>query len=161
MYIRRCGRGSEESSASMIMCTFLFGGKDSGVLLNACVEHIRQYGGRMGVFHMDYEVQYSLTTKYVDEMLSSNRDILDVYRCCVPFKVGSAASMYQRFWRPWDPCVRWVREMPVEYLGTEAFDFILRRCGITSSRNVFLLAPQATWSAKSGMSGWNTYPGKL
>ncbi|SEG79765.1 hypothetical protein SAMN05216253_1695, partial [Bacteroides thetaiotaomicron] len=23
----------------------------------------------------------------------------------------------------WDPCVRWVREMPVEYLGTEAFDF--------------------------------------
>lgn len=107
----------------MIMCTFLFGGKDSGVLLNACVEHIRQYGGRMGVFHMDYEVQYSLTTEYVDEMLSSNRDILDVYRCCVPFKVGSAASMYQRFWRPWDPCVRWVREMPVEYLGTEAFDF--------------------------------------
>lgn len=43
----------------MIMCTFLFrgGGKDSGVLLNACVEHIRQYGGRMGVFHMDYEFQ--------------------------------------------------------------------------------------------------------
>ena len=33
------------------------GGKDSGVLLNACVEHIRQYGGRMGVFHMDYEFQ--------------------------------------------------------------------------------------------------------
>lgn len=63
----------------------------------------------MGVFHMDYEVQYSLTTEYVDEMLSSNKDILDVYRCCVPFKVGSAASMYQRFWRPWDPCVRWVR----------------------------------------------------
>ena len=79
------------------------GGKDSGVLLNACVEHIRQYGGRMGVFHMDYEVQYSLTTEYVDEMLSSNRDILDVYRCCVPFKVGSAASMYQRFWRPLCP----------------------------------------------------------
>ena len=78
----------------------------------------------MGVFHMDYEVQYSLTTEYVDEMLSSNRDILDVYRCCVPFKVGSAASMYQRFWRPWDPCVRWVREMPVEYLGTEAFEFL-------------------------------------
>lgn len=99
------------------------GGKDSGVLLNACVEHIRQYGGRMGVFHMDYEVQYSLTTAYVDEMLSLNRDILDVYRCCVPFKVSSAASMYQRFWRPWDPCVRWVREMPGECLGAEAFDF--------------------------------------
>lgn len=107
------------------------------MLLNACVEHIRQYGGRMGVFHMDYEVQYSLTTEYVDEMLSSNRDILDVYRCCVPFKVGSAASMYQRFWRPWDPCVRWVREMPVEYLGTEAFDFYTPQMWDYEFRNVF------------------------
>lgn len=110
---------------------------------------------------MDYEVQYSLTTEYVDEMLSSNRDILDVYRCCVPFKVGSAASMYQRFWRPWDPCVRWVREMPVEYLGTEAFDFYTPQMWDYEFQDVFLLAPQATWSAKSGMSGWNTYPGKL
>ena len=32
------------------------GGKDSGVLLNACVKYLRLHGGRMGVFHMDYEV---------------------------------------------------------------------------------------------------------
>ena len=32
------------------------GGKDSGVLLNACVKYLRFHGGRMGVFHMDYEV---------------------------------------------------------------------------------------------------------
>lgn len=99
------------------------GGKDSGVLLNACVEHIRRHGGRMGVFHMDYEVQYSLTTEYVDRTLASNRDILDVYRCCVPFKVGSAASMYQRFWRPWDPLAHWVRERPEECLSGEDFGF--------------------------------------
>ena len=53
------------------------GGKDSGVLLNACVEHIRQYGGRMGVFHMDYEVQDSLTTDYLDERRTVNLDILE------------------------------------------------------------------------------------
>lgn len=99
------------------------GGKDSGVLLNACIEHIKHHGGRMGVFHLDYEVQYSLTTEYVDDVLASDRDILDVYRCCVPFKVGSSASMYERFWRPWDPCVRWVREMPEGCLTSKDFDF--------------------------------------
>lgn len=99
------------------------GGKDSGVLLNVCVEHLRRHGGRMGVFHLDYEVQYSLTTEYVDDALASDRDILDVYRCCVPFKVGSAASMFQRFWRPWDPGVGWVREMPDGCLTSGDFDF--------------------------------------
>ena len=36
------------------------GGKDSGVLLNLCVDYIRRYapGRKLGVFHMDYEVQY-------------------------------------------------------------------------------------------------------
>lgn len=34
------------------------GGKDSGVLLNLCVDYIRRYapGRKLGVFHMDYEV---------------------------------------------------------------------------------------------------------
>ena len=36
------------------------GGKDSGVLLNLCIDYIRRYGlkRRIGVFHMDYEIQY-------------------------------------------------------------------------------------------------------
>ena len=36
------------------------GGKDSGVLLNACIDYIRRHNlrHRLGVFHLDYEVQY-------------------------------------------------------------------------------------------------------
>lgn len=74
------------------------GGKDSGVLLNLCIDYIRRYGlkRRIGVFHMDYEIQYRDTLSYVDRMLASNPDILDVYRVCVPFKVPTCASMFQR-----------------------------------------------------------------
>ena len=78
------------------------GGKDSGVLLNLCIDYIRRYGlkRRIGVFHMDYEIQYRDTLSYVDRMLASNPDILDVYRVCVPFKVPTCASMFQRVAAP-------------------------------------------------------------
>ena len=36
------------------------GGKDSGVLLNLCIDYIREHNlnRKIGVFHMDYEAQY-------------------------------------------------------------------------------------------------------
>ena len=79
------------------------GGKDSGVLLNLCIDYIRQHKlkRKLGVFHMDYEVQYNETIRYVDRTLADNADLLEVYRVCIPFKVSTCTSMYQRFWRPW------------------------------------------------------------
>ena len=92
------------------------GGKDSGVLLNLCIEYIRKNGlkRKLGVFHIDYEIQYRETIRYVDQVLSENSDILDVYRVCVPFKVVTCTSMFQTYWRPWEESKReqWVREMP-------------------------------------------------
>ena len=77
------------------------GGKDSGVLLNLCIDYIREHRlkRKLGVFHMDYEVQYRETTSYVDRVLSSNSDILEVYRVCVPFKVPTCTSMFQNYLR--------------------------------------------------------------
>ena len=73
------------------------GGKDSGILLNLCIDYIRQNSlkRKIGIFHMDYEVQYSMTIDYVNRVLETNRDILDVYRICVPFRVTTCTSMYQ------------------------------------------------------------------
>lgn len=80
------------------------GGKDSGVLLNLCVDYIRKHlpGRKLGVFHMDYEAQYSQTTEYVKRRLAQDTDILEVYHCCLPFKVATCTSMYQSYWRPWE-----------------------------------------------------------
>ena len=80
------------------------GGKDSGVLLNLCVEYVRRNfpGRKLGVVHLDYEAQYSQTTEYVAARLAEDSDILEVYHCCVPFKVTTCTSMYQSYWRPWE-----------------------------------------------------------
>ena len=61
------------------------GGKDSGVLLNLCIDYIRQnkLNRRLGVFHIDYEVQYEETTRYVDRVLAfaSRSRLRRVLRC--------------------------------------------------------------------------------
>ena len=74
---------------------------------------------------MDYEVQYNETIRYVDRTLADNADLLEVYRVCIPFKVSTCTSMFQRFWRPWEDNLRnlWVRDMPETCYRKEDFDF--------------------------------------
>jgi predicted phosphoadenosine phosphosulfate sulfurtransferase len=106
------------------------GGKDSGVMLNLCIQYIKKNNlhRKIGVFHMDYEVQYSETVKYVDRVLRANPDIIEVYRVCAPFKVHTCTSMYQTFWRPWDDDCKelWVRDMPAGSYTKTDFSFYNR-----------------------------------
>lgn len=103
------------------------GGKDSGVLLNLCIDYIRKNlpNRRLGVFHIDYEAQYEMTTNYVNETLASNSDILDIYRICVPFKVPTCTSMHQNYWRPWQPDKSdiWISHKPNKCFEESDFDF--------------------------------------
>ena len=109
------------------ICVSFSGGKDSGLLLNLCIDYIRkhQLNRKLCVFHMDYEIQYKHTVDYVDRVLASNRDILEVYRVCVPFRVSTCTSMYQSYWRPWQDDLKdiWVRPMPDECYTKEQFPF--------------------------------------
>ena len=104
------------------------GGKDSGVLLNLAIEYIRKYAPhrRLGVFHLDYEAQYQQTTEYVERTLAQNTDILDIYHCCVSYKVQTCTSMYQSYWRPWEESKKelWVRPLPKNALTYKDFDFL-------------------------------------
>lgn len=90
------------------------GGKDSGVMLELTAEVAREQGKRFGIFHMDYEAQYQLTTDYVADTLKRMAGIADIFHVCVPFKVTTCTSMFQSFWRPWDASMRdvWVRPLP-------------------------------------------------
>lgn len=103
------------------------GGKDSGVLLNLCIDYIRRNGlqRKLGVFHMDYEIQYQETISYIDRILAANRDILEVYRVCIPFKVSTCTSMFQRYWRPWQEDLQhlWVRSLPEGCYLKDTFEF--------------------------------------
>jgi len=103
------------------------GGKDSGILLNLCIDYIRNnnLNRKIGVFHLDYEAQYTMTTEYVDQTLSENKDILEVYRCCVPFKVTTCTSMHQSYWRPWEESKKeiWVSDLPEDCYTKSDFNF--------------------------------------
>lgn len=93
------------------------GGKDSGVLLNLCIDYMQRNNIRrkLGVFHIDYEAQYEMTTNYVDDVFSDSHDgMLEFHRICIPLCVPCATSMMQSYWKPWDPELKdiWVRQMP-------------------------------------------------
>ncbi len=81
------------------------GGKDSGVLLNLALTYVRQNGlqHKLGVFHLDYEAQYTATTEYVDATYAELAGEVENLRCCVPVKVPTCTSMHETHWRPWDP----------------------------------------------------------
>lgn len=104
------------------------GGKDSGVLLNLALQYIKQYAPerKIGVFHIDYEAQYTATTDYVDAVYHELGDSIDNLRCCVPVKVPTCTSMFETYWRPWDAEKQdlWVRPLPQRYLGISDLDFV-------------------------------------
>lgn len=99
------------------------GGKDSGALLNLCAEVAN--GRRFGIYHMDYEAQYTMTTDYVREELERFKDVADIFHVCVPFKVTTCTSMFQQYWRPWEAEKKdlWVRDMPSGAMTENDFQF--------------------------------------
>lgn len=105
------------------------GGKDSGVMLNLAIDVLREKfpTRKIGVFHIDYEAQYQMTTDYVDKTLNENTDILDIYRICMPLAAKCATSAYTDHWIPWnkDQFDLWVRSMPLNSVNesNHTFDF--------------------------------------
>lgn len=106
------------------------GGKDSGVMLNLALQYIEDHNlpHKLGLFHIDYEAQYTATTDYVDKTYRDLGDRIENLRCCVPLRCLTCTSMHENHWRPWDPDKRdiWVRELPERHLGADAFDFLTR-----------------------------------
>lgn len=105
------------------------GGKDSGVMLNAVMEYAKEIGyqKKIGLFHVDYEAQYQMTTDYVLEVYEQYKDMIDAYQVCLPVAVSCATSMSQGYWIPWDAdkADLWVRTPPEHAITEEnnPFDF--------------------------------------
>lgn len=92
------------------------GGKDSGLLLNIVLDFQKKYypNRRIGVFHQDFEAQYSVTTEYVERTMTRIEKDAELYWVCLPMAVRTALSSYQMYWYPWDEEKKdaWVRPMP-------------------------------------------------
>lgn len=92
------------------------GGKDSGLLLNLVLDYIKEHKlyKKIGVFHQDFEAQYSVTTEYVTRMFEKNIDFIEPFWVCLPMATRTALSSYEMYWYPWDDTKQdiWVRPMP-------------------------------------------------
>jgi len=92
------------------------GGKDSGVLLNLVLDYKRKYTPDrvVGLFHQDFEAQYTVTTEYVTRTFEKLATEVDPYWVCLPMATRTALSSYEMFWYPWDDKKKeaWVRPMP-------------------------------------------------
>ncbi len=92
------------------------GGKDSGLLLNLVLDYQKKYAPekRIGVFHQDFEAQYTVTTEYVERTFEKIKDDVEPYWVCLPMATRTALSSYEMYWYPWDDKKEelWVRKMP-------------------------------------------------
>ena len=82
------------------------GGKDSGLLLNLVLDYRNQhYPERaIGVFHQDFEAQYTVTTEYVERTFERIQDQVELYWVCLPMAPRTALLRYQLSSSPWhDP----------------------------------------------------------
>ncbi len=94
------------------------GGKDSGVLLNLLLDFRNEnFPERtIGVFHQDFEAQYTVTTEYVErtfKRLETEKNV-ELFWVCLPMATRTSVSNYEMFWYPWDDTKKelWVRPMP-------------------------------------------------
>ncbi len=92
------------------------GGKDSGLLLNLTLEFQKKYypDRKIGVFHQDFEAQYTVTSDYVERTFARIEKDVEPYWVCLPMATRTALSNYEMFWYPWDDKKKelWVRPMP-------------------------------------------------
>jgi len=92
------------------------GGKDSGLLLNLLLDYRKRKGidKKIGVFHQDFEAQYTVTSQYVERMFENHLDEIEPYWVCLPMATRTAVSNYEMFWYPWDDEKEelWCRPMP-------------------------------------------------
>ena len=92
------------------------GGKDSGLLLNLVLEYQKKYypDRKIGVFHQDFEAQYTVTTEYIERTFEQIKDEVEPYWVWLPMATRTAVSSYEMFWYPWDDTKKeaWVRSMP-------------------------------------------------
>ena len=92
------------------------GGKDSSLLLNLTLDFRRKYypEKKIGVFHQDFEAQYTVTTEFIERTFERIKDEDEPNRVCLPMATRTALSSYQMYWYPWDDTKEeaWVRPMP-------------------------------------------------
>lgn len=94
------------------------GGKDSGVMLNMVADFMRSRGidRKIGVMILDNEANYEQSLSFMHSVLEENRDLFEIYWCCLPITLPCTVSSYAIEWQCWGERDkdRWIRPMPTQ-----------------------------------------------
>lgn len=92
------------------------GGKDSGIMLNLVLEYMRRnkITKKIGLMILDNEANYTYSLNFMHRMMRANRDLLDIYWCCLPVSLPCTVSQYMTDWQCWgvEDEKLWIRPMP-------------------------------------------------
>lgn len=56
---------------------------------------------KIGIFHQDFEAQYTVTTEYIERTMERYKDEAELYWVCLPMATRTALSSYEMYWYPW------------------------------------------------------------
>lgn len=109
------------------------GGKDSGVVLNMCIDEARTLNRKIDVMYIDLEGMYKETTNFVHRMFTNNSDVVNPEWICLPLTTTNSVSMYEPYWTTWHPdeMYKWVRDLPVNCININNNPYDFYKLGMT------------------------------
>jgi predicted phosphoadenosine phosphosulfate sulfurtransferase len=89
-------------------------GKDSTVMLHLVADEARKRNRKFGLLLVDLEGQYRLTIEHAKRCVDLYADLIDLHWVCLPIHLRNAVSVYEPFWKCWDPEAKdaWIRPLP-------------------------------------------------
>lgn len=78
------------------------GGKDSTVMLHLVLEEAKSRDRKIGLLFIDWECQFELTIRHIDEMTTKYAEWIDLHWVALEVETCSACSAYEPLWRSWD-----------------------------------------------------------
>ena len=105
-----------------VYCSFS-AGKDSTIMLHLLADEAIKRNRKFGLLLVDLEGQYELTIEHAKNCIDMYRDYIDLHWVCLPIHLRNAVSVYQPFWKCWDPEVKdaWIRNPPKEAVTDASF----------------------------------------
>ena len=98
-----------------VYCSFS-AGKDSTIMLHLLADEAIRRNRKFGLLLVDLEGQYKLTIEHALKCVDMYKDCIDLHWVCLPIHLRNAVSVYQPFWKCWDPEAKeaWIRKPPKE-----------------------------------------------
>lgn len=94
-------------------------GKDSTVMLHMVCDEARKRNKKVCVMMIDLEGQYKKTIEHAEKCRKMYKDCTEWYWICLPLHLRNAVSVYQPFWKCWDPQQKhmWIRDLPKDCIN--------------------------------------------